>query len=95
MLSDVIKHHTFPKYQICLITRSGRSGTTLRHLYTSPRTGVQYFSRNHANNYTHEQATAALSVVLRSYPDAFIQSEYDCHYRETDEHGNIKDYMCA
>ena len=94
MLSDIIKHHTFPKYQICLITQSGRSGTTLRHLYT-PRTGVQYFSRNHANNYTHEQATAALSVVLRSYPDAFIQSEYDCHYRETDEHGNIKDYMCA
>lgn len=96
MLSHIIsKPVIHPKYQICLITQSGRSGTILRHLYTSPRTGVQYFSRNHANNYTHEQATAALSSILQSYPDAFIQSEYDCHYRETDEHGNIKDYMCA
>lgn len=95
MLSQILNRSFHPKYQICLITQSGRSGTILRHLYTSPRTGVQYFSRNHANNYTHEQATAALSSILQSYPDAFIQSEYDCHYRETDEHGNIKDYMCA
>lgn len=46
-----------------------------------------------ANNYTHEQATAVLQNL--PYPDAFIQSEYDQHYRETDERGNIKDYMCA
>lgn len=96
MLSRIISNPPIhPKYQICLITQSGRSGTILRHLYTSPRTGATYFSRHHANNYTHEQATAALSIVLRSYPDAFIQSEYDQHYRETDERGNIKDYMCA
>lgn len=95
MLSRIIsKPSTTPKYQICLITPAGRSGTVLRHLYTSPRTGTTYFSRHYANNYTHEQATAALNN-LKSYSDAFIQSEYDCHYRETDEHGNIKDYMCA
>ena len=88
-----IKNHIHPKYQICLITQSGRSGIILRHLYTSPRTGMQYLSRNHANNYTHEQATAVLQNL--PYPDAFIQSEYDCHYRETDELGNIKDYMCV
>lgn len=95
MLSKIIKRHFSPKYQICLITQSGRSGTTLRHLYTCEQTGTQYFSCNHANNYTHEQASRALSVISQSYPDAFIQSEYDCHYRETDERGNIKDYMCA
>lgn len=95
MLSRIINHPPIhPKYQICLITQSGRSGTILRHLYTSPRTGATYFSRHHANNYTREQVTAALNN-LTSYPDAFIQSEYDPHYRETDEHGNIKDYMCA
>lgn len=94
MLSRIISNPPIhPKYQICLITQSGRSGTILRHLYTSPRTGVTYFSRHHANNYTHEQATAVLQNL--PYPDAFIQSEYDCHYRETDERGNIKDYMCA
>lgn len=96
MLSQILsKPVIHPKYQICLITQSGRSGTTLRHLYTSPRTGMTFFSRNHANNYTHETAKSALSSILQSYPDAFIQSEYDQHYRETDEHGNIKDYMCA
>ena len=95
MLSQILsKPVIHPKYQICLITPAGRSGTILRHLYTSPRTGATYFSRHYANNYTHEQATAALNN-LKSYSDAFIQSEYDCHYRETDEHGNIKDYMCA
>lgn len=94
MLSRIISNPPIhPKYQICLITQSGRSGTILRHLYTSPRTGATYFSRHHANNYTHEQATAVLQNL--PYPDAFIQSEYDCHYRETDERGNIKDYMCA
>ena len=94
MLSQILsKPVIHPKYQICLITPAGRSGTILRHLYTSPRTGTTYFSRNHANNYTHEQATAVLQNL--PYPDAFIQSEYDCHYRETDERGNIKDYMCA
>nr|DAJ86223.1 MAG TPA: hypothetical protein [Caudoviricetes sp.] len=94
MLSQILsKPVIHPKYQICLITQSGRSGTILRHLYTSPRTGVTYFSRNHANNYTHEQATKILQNL--PYSDAFIQSEYDCHYRETDERGNIKDYMCV
>lgn len=94
MLSRIISNpQPHPKYQICLITPAGRSGTILRHLYTSPRTGATYFSRNHANNYTHEQATKILQNL--PYPDAFIQSEYDCHYRETDERGNIKDYMCA
>ena len=94
MLSRIISNPPIhPKYQICLITQSSRSGTILRHLYTSPRTGATYFSRNHANNYTHEQATKILQNL--PYPDAFIQSEYDCHYRETDERGNIKDYMCA
>ena len=94
MLSQILSNPPIhPKYQICLITPAGRSGTILRHLYTSPRTGATYFSRHHANNYTHEQATAVLQNL--PYPDAFIQSEYDCHYRETDEHGNIKDYMCA
>lgn len=94
MLSRTISNPPIhPKYQICLITQSGRSGTILRHLYTSPRTGATYFSRHHANNYTHEQATAVLQNL--PYPDAFIQSEYDCHYRETDERGSIKDYMCA
>lgn len=93
MLSDILKNHiTTPKYQICLITRAGR-GTILRHLYTSPRTNTTYFSRSHANNYTHEQAKSALLTVSQSYPDAFIQSEYDCHYRETDVAGLIKDYM--
>lgn len=94
MLLKIIKNHFSPKYQICLITRAG-CGTTLRHLYTCEQTGTQYFSCNHANNYTHEQASRVLSVISQSYPDAFIQSEYDCHYRETDERGNIKDYMCA
>lgn len=94
MLSHIISNpQPHPRYQICLITQSGRSSTILRHLYTSPRTGATYFSRNHANNYTHEQATAVLQNL--PYPDAFIQSEYDQHYRETDERGNIKDYMCA
>lgn len=94
MLSQILsKPVIHPKYQICLITPAGRSGTILRHLYTSPRTGATYFSRHHANNYTHEQATAVLQNL--PYPDAFIQSEYDCHYRETDERGSIKDYMCA
>lgn len=94
MLSRIISNPPIhPKYQICLITPAGRSGTILRHLYTSPRTGATYFSRHHANNYTHEQATAVLQNL--PYSDAFIQSEYDCHYRETDERGNIKDYMCA
>lgn len=93
MLSQILNRSFHPKYQICLITQSGRSGTILRHLYTSPRTGATYFSRHHANNYTHEQATAVLQNL--PYPDAFIQSEYDCHYRETDERGSIKDYMCA
>lgn len=94
MLSRIISNPPIhPKYQICLITPAGRSSTILRHLYTSPRTGATYFSRHHANNYTHEQATAVLQNL--PYPDAFIQSEYDCHYRETDERGNIKDYMCA
>ena len=83
MLSRIISNPPIhPKYQICLITPAGRSGT-----------GATYFSRHHANNYTHEQATAVLQNL--PYPDAFIQSEYDCHYRETDERGNIKDYMCA
>ena len=92
MLSKVIKNHIHPKYQICLITRA-KYGTTLRHLYTCEQTGVRYFSCHHANNYTHEQAKSALAVVSQSYPDAFIQSEYDCHYRETDVAGLIKDYM--
>lgn len=92
MLLKLLKNHFSPKYQICLITRAG-CGTTLRHLYTCEQTGTKYFSCNHANNYTHEQATAILQNL--PYPDAFIQSEYDPHYRETDERGNIKDYMCV
>lgn len=67
MLSHIISNpQPHPRYQICLITQSGRSGTILRHLYTSPRTGATYFSRNHANNYTHEQATAVLQCRIQT-----------------------------
>lgn len=92
MLSKIIKRYFSPKYQICLITRA-ECGTTLRHLYTCEQTGTQYFSCNHANNYTYEQAKSVLATISQSYPDAFIQSEYDCHYRETDRTGTVKEYM--
>lgn len=95
MLSNVITRKIqSPKYQVCLITKTDKPhGTELRHLYTSPRSGITYFSAHRANNYTHEEARKALEESMSRFKDAFIQSEYDCHYRETDEYGTIKDYM--
>ena len=61
MLSRIIsKPVIHPKYQICLITPAGRSGTILRHLYTSPRTGRKFASETHAGNYTYEEAQKLL-----------------------------------
>lgn len=92
MISKLISKLVHPKYQVCLITKS-RYGTILRHLHTCEQTGMRYFSHSLADNYTYEQANRALSVISQSYPDAFIQSEYDPHYRETDRTGTVKEYM--
>ena len=96
MLSQILsKPVIHPKYQLCIIVPNGTSGTTLKHLYTHPRTGRKYASATKADNYTYEEAQKLLKDAPCRFYNWFIQSEYDCHYRETDEHGNIKDYMCA
>lgn len=96
MLSQILSNPPpHPKYQLCIIVPNGASGTTLKHLYTSPRTGRKFASATHADNYTYEEAQKLLKSAPYKFYDWFIQSEYDQHYRETDERGNIKDYMCA
>lgn len=61
MLSQIINHpQPHPKYQLCIIVPNGTSGTTLKHLYTSPRTGRKFASATHADNYNYEEAQKLL-----------------------------------
>lgn len=66
------------RYQVCEIKNG-----TLRHFYRS-EAGV-FFSSNKATMLELGQARE----ILRDLPgrDLFIQSEYDCHFREIDSNG--------
>lgn len=78
MLSRIISNPPIhPKYQLCIIVPNGASGTTLKHLYTSPRTGRKFASATHADNYTYEEAQKLLKSAPYKFYDWFIQSEYE------------------
>lgn len=63
------------KYQVCVIKEG-----VLRHFYRKPD-GKERFSRIKATTFNiYEEAVD----IMRQYPDSFIQSEYDCHFRQTD-----------
>ena len=67
-------------YQVCK-TKNG----VLRHYYIGENHA--WFSRIKATNFTLEEARE----ILRKHPDEdiFIQSQYDCHWRDTDKDGYI------
>ena len=69
------------RYQVCEI-KNGK----LTHFFRSPSGRVR-MSGNRATMLTIGQAIE----ILRDYKhhDLFIQSEYDCHFREIDEDGRI------
>lgn len=70
------------RYQICEI-RNGK----LYHYYHAP-SGKSRMSYTRATMLTLEEARE----ILKDYPhhpEFFMQSEYDCHFRETDENGLI------
>ena len=81
------------RYQVCEIKNGN-----LKHFYRSNRTGEWFFSSNKATMLELGQARE----ILRDLPgrDLFIQSEYDCHFREIDSNGycismNIDDDLDA
>ena len=67
------------RYQVC----ENKNGT-LKHFYRG-KSGIR-MSRNKATMLTYGQA----KEIMRDLPgELFIQSEYDCHFREVKEDGTI------
>ena len=74
------------RYQVCEIINGD-----LKHYYKSPRQNIAWMSRHRASRLTLEEAREILANYSKIDPerDLFIQSEYDCHFRETDKYGVI------
>lgn len=76
------------RYQLCELVDH-----QLKHYYFSERNGIGFFSRNKATTLSVTEASDLLNHYRTTEPsrDIFVQSEYDCHYRQTDMH----DYVLA
>lgn len=74
------------KYQVCEIKNGN-----LRHFYYSEKKDIFWMSANKAYNLSLEEARSVLEHYRKTKPerDLFIQSEWDCHFRETDRDGYI------
>ena len=74
------------RYQLCVI-KNGE----LRHYYYSPERNRAWMSVNRATMMSKARAMEIMLCYTRMRPEMeiFIQSEYDCHFREVDEDNNI------
>ena len=72
-----------PRYQVCEI-----SNGDLKHYYKNRKNSIAWMSYHRASMLTLEEA----NEIVRNYAikdpnrNLFIQSEYDCYFRETDRY---------
>lgn len=74
------------KYQVCEIVNGD-----LKHYYRNIKRNIAWMSYHRASMLSLEEAMEILADYKKAEPERslFIQSEYDCHFRQTDRNDVI------